>query len=52
MAVAAALIAGFDGTPWRVLVVAPAMGTALIVLVICFAGPEGSAPYAMYSPGS
>ena len=47
-AVAGVLIAGFDRLPWRVLVVAPAMGTALIVLVISFAGPEGSAPYAMY----
>jgi diguanylate cyclase (GGDEF)-like protein len=46
--VAAVLIAGFDRLPWRALVVAPAMGTALIVLVISFAGPEGSAAYAMY----
>lgn len=48
VAVAAGLTAGFDNTPWRVLAVAPAIGTVLIMLVICFAGPEGSAPYAMY----
>jgi diguanylate cyclase (GGDEF)-like protein len=46
--VAAGLIVGYDQIPWRVLVVAPAMGTALVVLVIAFAGPESSAPYAMY----
>lgn len=48
VAVATLLIAGFDRIPWRALVVAPAMGTALTMLVILFAGPEGSAPYAMY----
>ena len=47
-AAAALLIVGFDRLPWPVLVVAPAMGTALVVLVIAFGGPEASAPYAMY----
>jgi diguanylate cyclase (GGDEF)-like protein len=47
-AAAAGLIIGYDGLPWWVLAVAPAMGTALVVLVIAFAGPEASAPYAMY----
>ena len=47
-AVAGLLLVGFDRLPWWFLVIAPSLGTVLVVLVISFGGPESSAPYAMY----
>ena len=48
LAVAVLLVIGFDRLPWWFLVVAPSLGTVLVVFVITFGGPEAAAPYAMY----
>jgi diguanylate cyclase (GGDEF)-like protein len=48
VAFAAVLVVGYDRLPMRFLIVAPAAGSVLVGLVIGFAGPEASAPYAMY----
>jgi len=45
---AVGLIVAFDRAPWWLLVLTPAFATVLVVFVIGFAGPEASAPYAMY----
>ncbi len=47
-AIATVLLVGFDRLPWWFLVIAPSLGTVLVVAVIGFGGPESSAPYAMY----
>jgi diguanylate cyclase (GGDEF)-like protein len=48
LAFAGVLIGGYSRLPMWFLTVAPGAGTVLVGLVICFAGPEASAPYAMY----
>lgn len=48
LVVAAALLASFDRTPMWVLTLAPAAGSVLVGAVICFAGREASAAYALY----
>ena len=48
LGIATLLVAGFDRLPWWFLVITPSLGTVLVVLVICFGGPEASAAYAMY----
>lgn len=48
LAFAGCLIAAYDRLPIWFLTVTPAVGSVLVGLVICFAGPEASAPYAMY----
>ena len=51
LGIATLLVAGFDRLPWWFLVITPSLGTVLVVLVICFGGPEASAAYAMYLAG-
>lgn len=48
IALAGVLAAGDDRLPMWSLAVSPSVGSVLVGLVICFAGPEASAPYAMY----
>lgn len=48
LAFAGALAAGYDRLPVWLLTVSPSVGSVLAGLVICFAGPEAAAPYAMY----
>lgn len=46
--VSVALLIGFDRLPIWFLTIAPALGSVLVGLLICFAGPEASAAYALY----
>ena len=48
IAFAGVLVAGYDRLPMWFLTVAPGAGSVLVGLVICFAGPDASAPYALY----
>jgi len=48
LVVATALIVAYDRTPMWLLALAPAGGSLLVGAVICFAGPEASAAYALY----
>jgi len=48
LAVAVALIVSYDRAPMWVLTLAPAGASVLVGAVICFAGPEASAAYALY----
>ncbi len=47
-AVAAGLLTSFARTPMWFLTLAPALGSVLVGVVICFAGPEAATSYALY----
>ena len=48
LVVAAWFLIAFDRLPMWALAIAPAAGSLLVGAVICFAGPEASAAYALY----
>ncbi len=48
LVVAASLIVAYDRMPMWGLTLAPAVGSLLVGAIICFAGPEASAAYALY----